>query len=57
MLSNCKKYISELKSMLDLDPLKNQNKEHTCKFKIEKITYSQSRATYDVRKNKPLVYL
>ena len=32
-------------------------KEHTCKFKIDKITYSklQFTATYDVSKNKPLL--
>ena len=27
---------------------------NTCKFKIAKITYSKSRTTYDVSKNKPL---
>ena len=38
--------------------LKHQIKEHTCKFKIDKTTYSKSwsRATYDVSKNRPLVY-
>ena len=31
------------------------NKEHRCRFKIDKITYSKSssRTTYDVSKNKP----
>ena len=46
-------------SLIDVEhPLKTSNKKHTCKFQIDKITYSksQSRATYDVSKNKPLLY-
>ena len=48
-------------SLIELEhPLKTSNfiKEHTCKFKIDKITYSKwwSRATYGVSKSKPLLY-
>ena len=33
-------------------------KEHKCKFKIDKTAYSNSysRTTYEITKNKPLVY-
>ena len=46
-------------SLIDVvHPLKTSSKRTHIKFKIDQITYSksQSRATYDISKNKPLLY-
>ena len=55
--------IKEIADLVIFTELKNihenpQIKEHRCKFKINKTTYSksESRTTYDVSKNKPSVY-
>ena len=38
------------------NPLKHLLKQHRCKFKIDKITYSKSRTSYYVTKNSPSLY-
>ena len=48
----------ELKNIRKKKKKRKRKKELKCKFKIDQITYSksQSKTTYDVSKNKPLVY-